>query len=169
MIIQVCRVKVVEEKRVKRVAKPETATQFFKIFGSNPSETLRKLLGKSWLEDEDKKGARTILWDGKGGDNPDLGDTNWGKMVVRKEKLTKTERHHSFRHRYSYVGPFRYPHRALLPISDGRAWHHRASGKGGTVLIDWSGSMSLTSDQILKVLRNNPLATVGAYHSLDGN
>lgn len=92
----------------------------------------------------------------------------WGDMTMRKGDLKAHERRHSFRHRYSYVGPFRYPHRALLPISDGRAWHHRVSGLGGTVLIDGSRSMSLTLEQLLEMLKKHPLATVAVYHSTNG-
>jgi hypothetical protein len=46
------------------------------------------------------------------------------------------------------TGPFRYPHRALLPGADGRAFGARRRVPAGAMLVDCSGSMSLQSGPI---------------------
>ena len=157
MIIRIREVSIELPKRGRRSPEySDITSKFFKQFGGGEKaieklmEVMRKKIGENFGEGESEA-------------------THWGEMNVKRPILTKSERHHSFRHRYSYVGPFRYPHRALLPISDGRAWHHRAAGKGGTLLIDCSGSMSLRNEQILEVLKNNPLATVAVYYGAGDN
>ncbi|MGA2981366.1 MAG: hypothetical protein ABSD76_17385 [Terriglobales bacterium] len=66
-----------------------------------------------------------------------------------------------------YSGAFRFPSRALLPASDGRAFTLRRARPAhcGTLLIDCSGSMSeqVTHDRLMAVLARSPSATIGLY------
>jgi hypothetical protein len=88
----------------------------------------------------------------------------WGKMFEsRARPMTRRAVRHSFRHRPTFVGAFRYPHRALIPAMDGRAWHARLPGLGGTVLLDKSGSMYISETQLQQLLHLSPLATIAVY------
>lgn len=87
----------------------------------------------------------------------------WGQMRKRALSMTKRAIRHSFRHRPCFIGAFRYPHRALIPAMDGRAWHAKLPGLGGTVLLDKSGSMSISEAQLVELLRRSPLATIAVY------
>ncbi len=60
-------------------------------------------------------------------------------------------------------GVFRYPHRALLPSSDGACFGTRIKRIGGTILLDCSGSMRLKFADIQKLLLKTPLATIACY------
>jgi hypothetical protein len=51
-------------------------------------------------------------------------------------------------------------HRLLI---DGRVFQRVRRGRGGTVLIDCSGSMSLTPEDIQKILEHSPGASVAVY------
>lgn len=50
-----------------------------------------------------------------------------------------------------------------------RIFDRMKRNKGGVVLIDWSGSMSLESSDILKILNAAPGATIAAYAHKDGS
>src|SRR5688572_17093444 len=65
-----------------------------------------------------------------------------------------------------YSGAFRYPHRALPPVADGRAFGARRHVAGGTLLVDCSGSMSLSRDDVASMLAASPAATVALYAAL---
>lgn len=67
------------------------------------------------------------------------------------------------RHVPSFVGAFRYPHRALLPGADGMAFNTKKRLVGGSVLIDVSGSMRLRSDDIVEIVKAAPLSIVAVY------
>ena len=60
----------------------------------------------------------------------------------------------------SYCGAFRFPHRALLPAADGRAFGLKRRIHSGTILIDCSGSMSLSTDRLTSWLSRAPAASV---------
>lgn len=66
-------------------------------------------------------------------------------------------------------GPMRYPHR-MPPIGDGLVFARRRVAKGGrgAVLIDCSGSMRLTADDISSVLDMRPDAIVTLYGGTSG-
>ncbi|MGO8796938.1 MAG: hypothetical protein ACLQLC_19120 [Candidatus Sulfotelmatobacter sp.] len=66
-----------------------------------------------------------------------------------------------------FTGAFRFPSRALLPATDGRAFTRRLprSAHCGALLIDCSGSMreQVTHDRLMAVLQRSPSATIGLY------
>lgn len=88
----------------------------------------------------------------------------WGKMKVISPLLEKPfePKNRSKRTKRSYVGAFRYPHRI---VSDSAVFASKQKGKGGTLLIDGSGSMGLTFQQILEVLEQRPFASIALYCS----
>jgi len=61
-----------------------------------------------------------------------------------------------------YVGAFLYPHRVL---SDGAIFGYRRRARGGTLLIDCSGSMNINSMDIDEVITRRPAATIAGYGS----
>lgn len=103
--------------------------------------------------------ALGMLYAAAGGEVPP-----WGYLFRHMARpMVRRAIRHSFRHRPTFVGAFRYPHRALIPAMDGRAWHSRLPGLGGTVLLDHSGSMGLSEAQVKELLHKSPLATIAAY------
>ena len=64
-----------------------------------------------------------------------------------------------------YAGSLRYPHRALLPGADGRAFAAGRRIPGGAMLIDCSGSMFLGDGDIERLLAVAPAAKVALYAS----
>lgn len=86
----------------------------------------------------------------------------WGKL-----KFDNPPRNHRVagylgrRNRATDEGSFpRQLHRMLI---DGKVFRHARRGKGGAVLIDASGSMSLGNDDIQKILNAAPGCTVAVY------
>ena len=63
------------------------------------------------------------------------------------------------------TGAFHYPHRALLPVADGRSFGIPRRLTGGTLLVDCSGSMLLSQADVQRALANAPAATVALYAS----
>jgi hypothetical protein len=61
------------------------------------------------------------------------------------------------------VGPFKYPLRALAGIGDGKVFGAVSRGDRGTLLVDNSGSMSLKSEDLERVLEACPRMLVAAY------
>ena len=110
---------------------------------------VKKLLGE-WTEDR-------IYWN------------KWGKMSIASLPLVEAHptRKNARKIHPGFVGAFRYPHRALLPASDGMAFAYRKKAKGGTILIDCSGSMGLSIRDITVFLNHAPMLTVAAYTSND--
>jgi hypothetical protein len=102
---------------------------------------------------------------------------DWGPMEI----LTPPLSHHCARTRHTtprkivrgFTGAFRFPGRALLPASDGRAFAHRyrVPGCQGTLLIDCSGSMrgQVTHERIMDVLVHTPGTTIGLYGGQPGD
>ena len=64
------------------------------------------------------------------------------------------------------TGAFRYPHRAMVPSADGRAFATRRRAPGGAMLMDCSGSMSLNETDVERVVAVAPASTIGLYASL---
>jgi hypothetical protein len=64
------------------------------------------------------------------------------------------------------TGPFRYPHRALLPGADGRAFGARRRAPAGAMLVDCSGSMSLQQADLERAVATAPAMIVALYGSL---
>ena len=96
-----------------------------------------------------------------------VSQVTWGPMQIEKIPLaiTHASLHKARRPKPGYVGAFRYPHRALLPSGNGAAFAYRKRAIGGTILLDYSGSMYLSSDDIDGLLKNAPMATIACYVS----
>ena len=73
------------------------------------------------------------------------------------------------KHTAGMVGAFRNPVRALLPAFDGMAWDRKKKLQGGTILLDMSGSMRVTSEMVLELLKTAPLATIAGYSGQSDN
>lgn len=95
----------------------------------------------------------------------------WGTMEEVHPPLSKPcqKALQALRHKPGFVGPFRFPHRALLPSGDGMAFAHKRRAQGGTVLIDMSGSMAITESQISELLERIPAVRVAGYASAEGD
>lgn len=149
----------IEELDVEKLQKLFALPRFQQTADDKHNRQLEYLVGHPHKASSGDQGDQHGSSDGDRGPYA----TRWGRMTIVKAEMNRYERHHSYRHSYSFVGPFRYPHRALPLASDGRAWHHRVSGKGGTVLIDNSSSMHINPADVLHILANNPLAKVALY------
>lgn len=89
----------------------------------------------------------------------------WGDMTLVKLKLPHRIKSafRAMKPHAGFVGAFRYPHRADLRISDGRAFGRKRKVKGGTILIDHSGSMHLDYNDVRQIIEDAPAATIAAY------
>lgn len=90
----------------------------------------------------------------------------WGKMIINEPRRPVAVKSSRFtrRKKSAFYGPhFRSPMRLM---TDGKAFQKKIKVPGGTVLIDASGSMSLTPEEIRQLLECAPAATVACY---DGN
>lgn len=88
----------------------------------------------------------------------------WGKMRIRKARmafrLPKNKlRRSKYRPTEEGSNP-RYPHRMM---SDGKVFSRKRKVPGGSVLIDDSGSMSWTTDQLKDIILNAPASIIAAY------
>lgn len=101
------------------------------------------------------------------------GRNQWGTMNVMNPPLTgrceQTRAKGSRRLVAGYCGPFRFAHRALLPASDGRVFGGKKRNRAGTILIDSSGSMSLSSERLRTLIAHAPAATIALYAGLPEN
>lgn len=88
----------------------------------------------------------------------------WGEMRVEEPPLTQRMPGRFGRQRRpSDTGSaLNYPARLW---QDQKVFGRKLRGRGGSVLIDGSGSMSLTAEQIWKILENAPGATIAIYSS----
>lgn len=95
-------------------------------------------------------------------------DGQSGAMSILRPPLSRVARvtTHTRRFLPGYSGALRYPHRALQPAGDGREFAAARRVAGGTLLVDCSGSMSLTIEEVGRVLDRAPAATVALYASL---
>lgn len=88
----------------------------------------------------------------------------WGKMRIEEPPLTQRMPGRFGRQRRpTDVGAaLTYPARLW---QDAKVFGRKLKGHGGSVLIDGSGSMSLTPEQIWEILRNAPGASIAIYAS----
>ncbi|HOQ47960.1 MAG TPA: hypothetical protein PK157_21810 [Bryobacteraceae bacterium] len=95
--------------------------------------------------------------------SPEEIESQWGAMREVKLPFVRpiTAAIRALTRRPMYVGPLMYPHRYL----DGAMFGLRRRVVGGTLLIDMSGSMNITSNQIDAILACRPAATIAAYGS----
>ena len=91
------------------------------------------------------------------------GNAEWGEMEIGSLPATLSKRISSLSRTKTYrdegtnlSAVYR------LPI-DGRIFSRHRSHRGGTVLIDGSGSMRLTSEELLKIVTTAPAATIAIY------
>lgn len=91
----------------------------------------------------------------------------WGEMEIHTPPLeaAAAPRSRTLAWKPAYAGPLIFPHRALLPGCDGRAFGARKRGTRGSVLIDCSGSMNLSGAMLARVLEAAPTAVVALYAS----
>jgi hypothetical protein len=92
----------------------------------------------------------------------------WGIMEILTPKLDafhRTAQVLAVRPIPGSYGPFRFPHRALPGTGDGKAFGLRARrrARGGTILLDVSGSMHLEERDIDRLLSEAPSVTVAMY------
>ena len=95
----------------------------------------------------------------------DCGKGNWGEIInIITLPLDDTVSGVicGFRRKASDVGPLCHPYR-IPPMSDGLVFSHKKRSRGGTVLIDVSGSMCLSSDDVHELVKAAPQATVAMY------
>ena len=91
------------------------------------------------------------------------GNAQWGDMEIENLPATLSRRIPSVSRTKTYrdegtnlSAVYR------LPI-DGRIFSRHRAHKGGTVLIDGSGSMQLTSEELLRIVTTAPAATIAIY------
>lgn len=92
----------------------------------------------------------------------------WGELVIEKLPMPKQTRGNIGKKRVaSNVG--RSPRRLhrMLTDPDKRIFDKVSRGLGGVVVIDGSGSMSFTHDQIRQIVEASPGATVAIYSDMD--
>lgn len=93
-------------------------------------------------------------------------DQGFGDMVIIKMPLRKTQpaRIRGRSNRASEFGrTLRHPHRLT---TDGRVFSAKRKGVEGTVLIDNSGSMQLTTREIEEIVRLLPASTIALYSGM---
>ncbi len=91
----------------------------------------------------------------------------WAKCTIETRVLDKSiHRKYTERKRKAgFFGTFRNPLRTLIPAFDGQGWAMKAKRQGGTILLDQSGSMSISEDDLKRLLQDAPHATIAAYSS----
>lgn len=97
--------------------------------------------------------------------HPEMGNLHWGKMkMVQFPMIADKDINKAGEKRWkrSPVGAFRYPWRALR-TSDLQCFAVRRRTYGGTILLDLSGSMSVSENQVRTVMKASPHATIAAY------
>jgi len=95
-------------------------------------------------------------------------DSGWGKLVWGKTILSAVSKGNLGKKRYAMTYG-RNPRRIgrLYTDPQRRVFDHERRAKGGIVLIDGSGSMALSREDVLKILRVAPGATVAIYSDMD--
>jgi hypothetical protein len=90
----------------------------------------------------------------------------WGEMGI----VENTDRPRRIREalkalqpKPGFIGAFKFPHRADLRFGDGRAFAHKKRELGGTILLDCSGSMSLSAEEINDLMEGAPAGKIACY------
>lgn len=96
------------------------------------------------------------------------GSGEWSKLVWGKTILSRVSKGSLGKKRYA-MNYGRNPRRIgrLYTDPQRRVFDHERRAKGGIVLIDGSGSMALTRDNVLDILKVAPGATVAIYSDMD--
>ncbi len=132
-----------------------------KTFGPKSMQAGHSLVDSGYLEASG----------GKPDSSSDPGVNQWGKMEIiepplvlhsgKPDKMAK-------KLIAGFSGPFRFPHRAV-PAADGRAFGLKKRNHGGTILIDCSGSMNISIDQLRSLVSRSAAPTVAVYAGLPDN
>lgn len=112
-----------------------------------------------------KKKTKKAMWDNEG--NLVKTSTGWGKMKIvdNLEMIKRPKVRLEKRRKAGFIGALIYPFRALLPAGDGQAFGTVTRQEKGTLVLDCSGSMSLTVEEIEAVLNHAPQTTIALYAS----
>ncbi len=99
---------------------------------------------------------------------PQRGPDMWGQLVWGKVPLTNVAKGKLGQRRVA-MAYGRNPRRIgrLYTDPQRRVFDHKRRAKGGVVLVDGSGSMSLTRENVLDILKVAPGATVAIYSDMD--
>ena len=99
---------------------------------------------------------------------PQRGPDTWGELIWGKVPLTNVAKGKLGQRRVA-MAYGRNPRRIgrLYTDPQRRVFDHKRRAKGGVVLIDGSGSMSLTRQNVLDILKVAPGATVAIYSDMD--
>ncbi len=91
----------------------------------------------------------------------------WAKCTIETRVLDKSihRKYTERKRRAGFFGAFRNPLRTLIPAFDGQGWAMKQKRQGGTILLDQSGSMSISEDDLKRLLQDAPHATIAAYSS----
>jgi len=100
--------------------------------------------------------------DGSEGKKPE-----WARCTIETRVLDKSiyRKYTERKRRAGFFGAFRNPLRTLIPAFDGQGWTMKQKRQGGTILLDQSGSMSISEDDLKRLLQDAPHATIAAYSS----
>lgn len=108
----------------------------------------------------------------KSGKKP-LPFNSWGAMeVIDLTGRDAQRRNNSRQYARGYIGTFKHPHRAIIPQFDGCAWATKRKKKTpspGSILVDCSGSMELSVENVALLVEKMPAATVAAYAGIQGS
>lgn len=97
------------------------------------------------------------------------GAPEWAKMTIRRGLMNlKLPKNFLARSKFQATDEGanpRYPHRLL---TDGKVFSRKKKSSGGSVLIDDSGSMSWTTEQLVEILEEAPAVNIAAYSGHSG-
>lgn len=143
----------VYEKERKEKSEIQKIVQELKEFKKSLDD---QVINPEMTEKEEKKLAESLL--------REKARIPWGSLKIMLPLLEKNfePKERSRRAKRAYVGAFRYPHRL---VSDSAVFASKQRGKGGTLLIDCSGSMHIGYADIVNVLEQRPFATIALYAS----
>ena len=122
-------------------------------------DAIRIYLGIDVDKEDDKERAAYYMAEkaGKG---------SWGKMRIIdmiKEGRIKSRIKGIRKRVRTFFGGFKYVNRALPLVSDGRCWEVKKPKPGGTMLIDCSGSMGFSAEEVMEIINARPAMKVALY------
>lgn len=117
---------------------------------------------------DDRSDLKILVAYGEGNEDGTYGKKPaWARCTIETRGLDKSiNRKYTQRKRIAgFFGAFRNPLRTLIPAFDGQGWAMKQKRQGGTILLDQSGSMSISEDDLKRLLQDAPHATIAAYSS----
>lgn len=124
----------------------------------SPLSYKRTLHVAHWLADRLAEHAKTREPEPGESDPGPAGRAPWGTMAIENPRLDRNALK-----RLSTIAEgsiFRAPWRI---VTDGAIFRHKRAPKTGSILLDASGSMSVSADDIARLARTIPAGIVGAY------